>query len=55
MTIAEQKDIRIEKVFGTLEFRPEDREKRVYFKIYKRMNYETDMIQNTFAFNIKFA
>ena len=55
ITTAELKDTRIEKIFGTVEFGPNDREKLVYVKIFKRLYHETDEDQNVFQFNIKFA
>ena len=53
ITTAELKDTRIEKIFGTVEFGPNDREKLVYVKIFKRLYHETDEDQNVFQFNIK--
>lgn len=41
-TIDYGKDTRIEKIFGTVEFGPNDKEKQVFFKVYKRSYHETD-------------
>lgn len=54
-TSRHEKDTRIEKIFGTIVFGPNDKEKRVLFKIFKRQYYESNFDFNRFNFNLRFA
>ena len=50
-----QQDQRIERVFGTLYFEPDEIEKQVHFKIFKRQYFEEDPSLTKFHFNLRFG
>ena len=54
-TAAYEKDTRIEKVFGTLVFEPEDIEKSIVFKIFKRQYYEENPELTKFNLNLRYS